>query len=716
VGLAGLAAIAITLPDPSQVEIHTGEVKILDRNQKVIEDITGDQVRQEVGLDKISPNLQAATVSAEDRHFFTHHGIDWGRLAKALTVDVVLRRPEQGASTITQQLAKLELLGGDRGLAGRTVIRKVREAILASELEQRFSKEDILRLYLNAIYYGHHAYGAQAAAKVYFDKNAKDLDLAQASFLAGLPQAPSYYDPQVNYEAAKAKQKYVLDQMVRDSGEGLLDAVQGGHKVTRAEADAAFAEDLRPQLKYKVEAATGPAPHFAQYVVQELDRIYGKEQVHNGSGLTVTTTMDLDIQNAANDAVHNGLPKLTRYGVNNAALLALDQEPGHVGEILALVGSYDFNNDSIAGQLDIVERPRQPGSSFKPYDYVTGIANHKFNTLTTFHDTADEAKSLTGKADGVRDFDNGYQGNMTLRTALVESRNIPAEEAMRLAGPDEVIATAHRYGIISPLQSNLATAIGASEVSMLEHAEAYGVFATQGTKRDPVAILKVINSDGTDITQRPGGEQRVADSAPLFIVNDVLKGYNGRWNLGFDRPMAAKSGTSNVGTSTGDGWMMAYNPHLVIAAWAGHTTNDPAKESAATKGFYGVYTGQQITAPFLRSAFKDRSRWDVPFTKPDGVVQSSCQNPEGKDEGAPAGGDYLLQGDASATCPTPSPTESPSPTAAPTPSLPVPPPPCNNGILGPDCSSPQPSPRPSPSPRPGGSPNVSPPPRPGPSP
>ena len=651
--------VAASLPDPSKVAVHAGEVKVLDTKGRLISDITGGgEQRQEVPLSQISPLLQHATVAAEDRNFYIHAGIDWGRLIKAMTIDLITRRTVSGASTITEQLAKNVLLTPQGGLPGRTLTRKYKEAILATEIEQRFSKDKILELYLNSIYYGHHAYGIQAASKVYFNKDAKDLSLGQASLLAGLPQAPAAYDPQVDYQAAKDRQAYVLDQLVRDG------------YTNQSDADAAKKEDLHSQLVYKQDNITGPAPHFVQYVLSQLEKQYGAEVVSAG-GVQVTTSLDLDVQNAANTAVHNGEPKLSRYDVNNAAMLVEDPKTGH---ILAMVGSYDFNNDSIAGQVNIAgpETKRQPGSSFKPYVYLTGIANKKFNTLSVLHDTADQAKSLNPGGSPVHDFDDRYEGTMRPRTALVQSRNVPAEEAMQKANPADVLNMVKSLGISTDIKPFLSSAIGASEVTMLDHAEAYGVLATQGTRHDPVSIVKVIDGSGRDITSAPADGKSVVDGGAAFIINDILKNYNDEWGLGFDRQMAAKSGTTNIqnadgSISTGDGWLMVYNPDVVIASWAGHTSNDPTHGSA-TRNFYGVDEGTTIVSPFLRSM---KDRWHDKFVQPSNVTVANCGGGSGvsvPDKYAPSGGEYVLAGDSAGVCPTPSAGPSPSPTATPSPS------------------------------------------------
>jgi membrane peptidoglycan carboxypeptidase len=637
--------VAAQLPDPSRVQIRAGEIKIFDRTgTRLVADVTGGINRQPVALKQISPQLQHATVAAEDRHFYENRlvGIDFGRLAKALTVDLIRRQASQGASTITQQLAKNELLTADR-----TLTRKFKEAILATEIEQRFSKDDILGLYLNSIYYGHHAYGAQAAAKTYFDKDAKDLTIGQASLLAGLPQAPSYYDPQTNYEGAKARQAYVLGQMVRDG------------YASQADADAAKAEDLRPQLKYNVEAATGPAPHFVEYIKKQLENTYGADIVHAG-GLQVTSSLDLDVQAAANAAIASGVPKLG-HGVNNGAMLVTDPK---TGQILAMVGSADFNNVGIAGQVNITDTGRQPGSSFKPYVYLTGVSNKKLDMTTVFHDTPG---TVPGQ---VFDFDNRFLGTMHLRTALVKSRNVPAEEAMLKAGPSSVVDMAHKLGLTSPLEPNLATAIGGlhTGITMVDHSVGYGTLANGGTKHNPVVLLKVISAEGKDITQAPGGGEQVVDPNAVFIINDVLRGYNKEWGLGFDRPLAAKSGTTNIGSATGDGWLMSYNPDVVIAAWAGHTSNDPTVGNA-TKNFFGVSLAQPVVDVFLKAM---PGRWKTDFTKPSGVGTANCGS--GGLSVADPGPMYILPGSTpSCTPPAASPVPTEVPTQAPPPPSPTPP-------------------------------------------
>jgi penicillin-binding protein 1A len=331
------------------------------------------------------------------------------------------------------------------------------------------------------------------------------------------------------------------------------------------------------------------------------------------------------------------------------------------GQILAMVGSADFNNDSIAGQVNITNTGRQPGSSFKPYVYVTGINNHKLDTTTVLKD---ERGVVPGS---VFDFDNRFLGTMRMRTALVKSRNVPAEQAMLISGPADVVDMAHKLGITSALEPNLATAIGGlhTGITMIDHAVGYGTLANKGVRHDSISILKVQAGDGRDLTIPPPDGKHVLDPGPPFIINDILKGYNKEWNLGFDRPLAAKSGTTNIGSSTGDGWLMSYNPDVVIATWAGHTSNDPTVGNA-TKGFYGVNLATPIVDPFLKLL---PGRWKDDFTKPSDITTASCSS-SGLSVADP-GPDYILQGTTpNCTPPPPPPTEAPSPvpTESPSPS------------------------------------------------
>src|SRR2546426_5317839 len=330
--LGTFAYTLATLPDPSKLDLVGGTVRILDVHGAVIEQRNGQGVAvQPVDLNHISPLLRNATIAVEDKNFYQHHGIDWGRVIKAGIIDTIARRPEQGASTITAQLAKIAVFRSPK----KSILVKLREAMVATSLESRYSKKEILTMYLNTIFYGHHATGIEAAAQVYFGKHASDLSLAEASMLAGLPNGPSYYDPARHLERAQARQAIVLDAMVRQ------------HMITSDQA--AEAADAKLNFVFK-ENRSSQAPHFVDFVFEQLEHLYGPSVVNRG-GVVLKTSLDLNMQKAAEHSVQVGLQRLGPLGADNGDFLAMDPK---TGEILALVGSADFFNNDIQGQVDVV--------------------------------------------------------------------------------------------------------------------------------------------------------------------------------------------------------------------------------------------------------------------------------------------------------------------------------------------------------------------------
>jgi membrane peptidoglycan carboxypeptidase len=660
---AAFAYAVATLPDPSRLDLVGGTIQVLDRHGRPIEERNPQGERTvPVGLDRISPYLRNATIAAEDRHFYEHHGVDWGRVIKAFFVDVIARRPEQGASTITQQLAKNAIIRSP----SRTPLRKLRELILATELESRYTKNEILGLYLNTIYYGHRANGIEVASEVYFGKHARDLDLAEAAMLAALPNGPSYYDPRLHPERAKERQRYVLDGMVKQ------------RMVSQEQADQAAAEKLA--FVYQEQRAT-LAPHFVDYVFEELERLYGPSAVARG-GFIVKTSLDLTLQQAAQHSVELGIQQLGSKGADNGDLVALDPR---TGEILAMVGSIDFYNDSIKGEYNVVTALRQPGSSFKPYVYEQAFRSRQLTMGSLLDDTS--SHFAQGQ---FHDFDHRDMGWTTAHQALLLSRNIPALEAMQKAGYGEVIALAHAFGITSDLKSEVTTAIGSSEVRLLDHAVGYGTFATGGVRHPVVAVLEVRNRSGkvldkADLTQ---GSQRVVSPAEAYLVTDILKDYSAVWHLGWSRPMAGKSGTTN---DFHDAWMMAYAPNIVVGAWVGHT----GPGDSNMHGVYGTMVGSSVLRDFINNGLPQAGIPVMYFQRPFGLVDSNpCQAPEGQPASVdPAEAELYLPG-TETQCPKPTPTPSPSPSPSLLPSLtPLPP------ILSPTPSpsgSPPPSATPSP--------------------
>jgi penicillin-binding protein 1A len=462
------------LPDPNQAFLAAGDVVVLDRNGKLIEDWNpAGQYHIDLTHDQMGKYAPAATLAAEDRNFYHHGGIDFGSTLRALWVDVTSGGLNEGGSTITQQLVKIQLLTPQKSFE-----RKLHEMVLAVALEQRFSKDQILTMYMNRVYYGHGAYGIGAAARTYFNKDAKDLTPAQAAFLAGLIQAPTAYDPVIHYDLAQQREQYVLQGMVDTDA------------LSAAEAQQALAENIKSEFKIQPTARQSKAPHFVDYVLSRLETTFGAAAIQQG-GLIVHTTLDLNVQQSAQQAVTNGVKDLAWANVNNSALLAADPR---TGEVLAWVGSANYGNDRIAGQFDVVLAPRQPGSSFKPYVYEAALRDHKITLGTILNDTPTDFNGYRPM-----DFDNGAMGNMTVRRALIMSRNIPAVEVGQKEGMNNVVALAHQMGITSPLDPGLATAIGGSDVTLYEHVQGYQVFADQGTRVELNVIKEVDDATGKAI-------------------------------------------------------------------------------------------------------------------------------------------------------------------------------------------------------------------------
>ena len=592
--LGTLAYAAATLPDPSKLNLAAGTITFKDRNGNVIEQRSSQGTRiTPVDLNHISLNLQKATIAVEDKNFYSHHGIDWLRVIKAGVIDTVARRPEQGASTITEQLAKIAVLNSPK----KSIMVKLREAMVATSLESRYSKDRILEMYLNSIFYGHHATGIEAAAQVYFGKHASELSLAEASLLAGLPNGPSYYDPLLHLDRAKARQAIVLDAMVR----------QG--MITQSQADEAANTHLTFVFK---EDRSSQAPHFVDFVMEQLENIYGPSVVSRG-GFSVITTLDLNLQKAAEHAVAVGQQRLGPLGADNGDFIAIDPK---TGDVLAMVGSADFLNDAIHGQFNVVTSPRQPGSSFKPYAYEQAFRSHKLTMGNMLDDTS---RHFAGGQ--FHDFDYRDMGMITAHKALLLSRNIPALETMQAAGIDNVTQFAKDMGITSPLKSEVTTAIGSSEVRLIDHAVGYGVFATGGTRHDASSILELRDSQG-NLLDKPNASQgkQVISPQEAYLITYILKDYSNAWNLGWNKPFAGKSGTTN---NYHDAWMMAYAPNLVIGAWVGHT----GPGDTNMNGVYGTMVGSSVLRDFINNGLSQVNFKVENFQRPSGLIDGGpCAN------------------------------------------------------------------------------------------
>ena len=638
------------LPDPSQNVLAAGDVMVLDRNGKLIEDWSpAGHYHVTLTLQQMGPYAAKAVLAAEDRNFYNHGALDPASIARAAWVDLTSRGFNEGASTITQQLVKIQLLTPQKSFT-----RKVQEMVLAIALEQRYSKDQILGMYMNRVYFGHGAYGVGAAARTYFNKDAKDLTPAQAAFLAGLIQAPTAYDPVTHYDDAQQRELYVLQGMVSTGA------------LSQADADKAAGEDIKKELHIQASARQSKAPHFVDYVLSDLETMFGSAAIQQG-GIVVHTTLDLGVQQNAQSAVANGVRDLADMNVNNSALLAADPRNG---EILAWVGSADYANNSIGGQFDVVRSKRQPGSSFKPYVYEAALRDHKITWATILHDHLTDFNGYKP-----RDFDNGGMGDIKASTAILYSRNIPAVEVGQMEGMQNVVDLAHAMGIKSQLQPYLSTAIGASDVTLYEHVQGYQTFADQGQRVDLNVIKEVDDSSGHAAFKYGGNSTTVLTHAEAYLMSDVLRNYQNTWGFGWNRQMASKTGTSDNGKGgIPDSWIMAYNPDIVIGVWVGNTAPNGGGGLISA---YGENVGLTIMKRFINNLPPTMRDW---YPKPAGITIGCGSDTK----------DPFLPGACTAS-PTPSSSpQTPSPSSSPS-TLP--------SVLPSIVPSPSPSPNPSPSPQ-----------------
>jgi 1A family penicillin-binding protein len=608
------ANIALKLPSPDELEARTADfvsTKIYDREGGLLYELFDPQWgrRTRVPLERISPYLIQATIATEDRYFYQHPGFDPLSIARAIWYAISEREVVSGASTITQQVTRSILLDPAERTQ-RTFSRKIREAILAAEITRRYPKDTILEIYLNQIFYGHLAYGIEAAAETYFGKSADQLSLAEAALLAGLPQAPALYDPYANPEAAKKRQAVVLGLMV-----------EAGY-ITPAQAEAAKAEELH----YVLQRFSIRAPHFVMYVRQLLEQEYGAEALYKG-GLRVYTTLDPRLQAIAERVAKDHVQSLANKHVTNAALVALQPE---TGEVLAMLGSVDFFDEEIDGQVNVALRLRQPGSSIKPITYVAAFEKG-WTPATLIWDVPTEFPDGANPPYKPKNYDNKFHGPVLLRTALGSSYNIPAVKALQFVGLPDMLAMAHRLGITSLNRPDygLSLTLGGGDVTLFEMVGAYAVFANGGVRVPPVAIARVEDSGGRVIKEYrvPQGEQVIspqhaylithilADNearTPAFGANSVLK---------LSRPAAVKTGTTD---DWRDGWTIGYTPPsspptlggkeggLACGVWVGNSDNSPMDRVP------GIVGAAPIWHNFMEEALADTPPRD--FTRPSGIV------------------------------------------------------------------------------------------------
>jgi 1A family penicillin-binding protein len=549
--------------------------KILDRTgNTVLHDLNPDVTRDLEPLSSVSRRIIDATIAIEDSDFYNHHGISFSGIARSIITDIRTGSLAQGGSTITQQVVKNTIL-----TSKKSIIRKIHEVILAVKLEAKYTKDEILELYFNNSPYGGTLYGVEAASRAFFAKSAKDVSLAEAAYLAALPQSPTRYSPYGNNrDELEARKDYVLERMEK------LGMITAEEKVSAQTEEVIFS----PQSANSIIA-----PHFVFYIEQYLEEKYGPDAITDG--LVVTTTLDVDLQRAAEAIVKPyALANETRVNAENAALVAIDPK---TGQILTMVGSRDYFDEEIDGNFNIALAKRQPGSSFKPFVYAAALEkgytpNTVIFDLPTQFSTACAPNDLDKTeypcyAPG--NYDDKFRGPMTFTTALAQSINIPAVKVMYLAGVNNVIDLATRMGISTlgaAKEYGLSLALGAAEVHLLELTSAYGVFAADGVRHPPVGILKVEDSRGKVLEEYIPAPEQVLDTGVARDVSSMLSNNEARFpeysaTNPFHIPghdVAAKTGTTN---EYRDAWTVGYTPYIAVGVWAGNNDNTPMVKQVA---------------------------------------------------------------------------------------------------------------------------------------
>jgi penicillin-binding protein 1C len=564
------------LPSPTKLSNNTASYssQIYDRNGKLLYTLYGNRNQTFIPLAKIPKQMQEATISIEDKDFYHHGAVDFRGITRA-AYSILVHKQIEGGSTLTQQLVKNSLLSPEQ-----TIQRKVKEVILAFATEVMYSKDQILEMYLNQVPYGGTSYGVEAGSQTYFGKDINKLDLAQIAFLAALPQAPSTFSPYGSHpELGIERQVQVLKNMY-DQG-----------YITKKQRDAA----LKEQLTFQKITNPIKAPHFVFYVRDLLIKKYGEQAVEEG-GFKVITSLDLNLQNYAQNAVAKEVASVAQYHVTNGAALVTDPA---TGEILAMIGSknyYDTDSGNVNDTLALI----QPGSSIKPLNYALGLVNG-YGASTPFIDAPICFPDPPGKPYCPHNYDLRYHGIVQMRYALANSYNIPAVEMLDLNGLPAFISFAKKMGITTftnPSDYGLSLTLGGGEVRMIDMATAFGVFANQGFKIDLHPILKITDRKGNVIEEykppsSPIFGQRVLPSSVPFIISNMLADNQAR-EAEFGPNSALKITGKYVSVKTGttndyrDNWTIGYTPSYLVAAWVGNNDHTPMN---------GVVTGITGAAP-----------------------------------------------------------------------------------------------------------------------
>ena len=620
------------LPSPGKLVEAQAEnsTRIYDRKGVPLYSVYENVNRTYVKLDKIPKYLEQATIATEDKDFYKNKGFSITGYIRGLILSPILRRRVAGGSTITQQLVKNVLLSSER-----TLPRKIKELVLSIQVDKRYSKDEILEMYLNDVPYGGTAIGVEAASENYFGKKVNELDLAQSALLAGLPQSPSVYSPYTG-------NKYYIDRT-----EHVLDSMRKEGYITKAQQDKAMEEVKKFKFSQR-DAVSMKAPHFVIYVKQILAKQFGEAAVDAG-GLQVTTTLDYEIQRQSEDIVKSEIEKLKGYRVGNGAAVVADPK---TGQILAMVGSKDYFDKNYDGNFNVALANRQPGSSLKPVMYAAAFEKG-YTPSTMIMDVKTDFPNGSGGLYTPVNYDGKFRGPVQLRFTLGNSLNIPAVKMLARVGVKDVMQQGYDMGIENwnPTQKNmenvgLSLVLGGRETTLLNEVTAYSVFANKGIRQDPVTILEVKDNKGHSLYKYKKKEgPRVLSQEIAFLISHILLDNNARSDA-FGAYSALNISGKTVSVKTGttdqkrDNWTVGFTPSYVVGVWVGNNDNTPMNQAIAS----GITGASPIWNKIMTAVLKGKK--DEAPQKPDGVVAVQVDSFGGgmPTAGQPTRSEYFVKG------------------------------------------------------------------------
>lgn len=582
---------ATQIPSPEDLTNRSiaQATKIYDKGGELLYDIYEDQNRTPIKITEIPEHVKQATISIEDKDFYKHQGFDIVGIVRSFVKLIIYRRVEGGGSTLTQQLVKNALLTSDKSF-----FRKYQEVILAEEIERRYTKNEILEMYLNSVYFGEGAFGIEEASQTYFGKKAINLTLAESSLLAGLLPSPSKLSPlNGNKDLAIFRQRHVLKEMLDEK------------YISKKEYLLTESEKLifKPTININYKA-----PHFALMVRDILIEKFGEERISR-SGFKVKTTIDMNWQEYAEKVVRDQVEKLKASNVTNGAAVVMDPK---TGEIKAMVGSIDWYDNNF-GKVNMATTPRQTGSAFKPVVYVTAFKKQIITPATILKDRP----TTFGKNYSPQNYDRKFRGNVTARRALANSLNVPSVDVLSKVGVEQVIDMGKRLGITTlgdPSQYGLSLVLGTAEIKLLDLTSAYGVFANNGYKNNPVSILSITDKRGQTVFEYAPNPEFVLGPENTFLISSILSDNKTRSEvfgnvLDISKPASVKTGTTE---DYKDSWTVGYTPSLAVGAWVGNNDNKPMDNIAGSLGAAPIWKS-------LMEKFLEKKQVEE-FEKPPGVI------------------------------------------------------------------------------------------------